>query len=91
MIAITTSLAKFGQFCQSLKRDEKGESQIFLDRWFRAFGHGGAIVAGEDLNKHSSQAFEDWTRLVPDRPRYVLLCNFNKLWIFDFVCNWIFR
>ncbi|KAM3115759.1 DNA methyltransferase [Phormidesmis sp. 146-33] len=39
---------------------------------------------GEDLNKHYSQAFEYWTRLVPDRPRYVLLCNFDEFWIFDF-------
>ncbi len=39
---------------------------------------------GEDLNKHYSQAFEYWTRLVPQRPRYVLLCNFDEFWIFDF-------
>lgn len=39
---------------------------------------------GEDLNKHYSQAFEYWTRLVPNRPRYVLLCNFDEFLIFDF-------
>ncbi|MBE9178160.1 class I SAM-dependent DNA methyltransferase [Oculatella sp. LEGE 06141] len=114
------TLSKFIQFCQQhLKGDEKGEAQVFLDRFFRAFGHEGAIEAGatyeervkkgskagrtgfadlvwkprvliemkkrgEDLNKHYSQAFEYWTRLVPDRPRYVLLCNFDEFWIFDF-------
>nr|WP_322712577.1 DNA methyltransferase [Nostoc sp. ChiSLP03a]MDZ8213825.1 DNA methyltransferase [Nostoc sp. ChiSLP03a] len=39
---------------------------------------------GENLSKHYSQAFDYWTRLVPDRPRYVLLCNFEEFWIFDF-------
>lgn len=38
----------------------------------------------EDLNKHYPQAFEYWTRLIPDRPRYVILCNFDEFWIFDF-------
>ena len=39
---------------------------------------------GEDLGKHYSQAFEYWTRLVPDRPQYVVLCNFDEFWIYDF-------
>ncbi len=39
---------------------------------------------GENLSKHYSQAFDYWTRLVPDRPRYVVLCNFDEFWIFDF-------
>lgn len=39
---------------------------------------------GEDLSKHYPQAFEYWSRLVPNRPRYVILCNFDEFWIFDF-------
>ncbi|WP_339373755.1 DNA methyltransferase [Anabaena sp. 4-3] len=39
---------------------------------------------GEDLSKHYSQAFDYWTRLVPQRPKYVILCNFDEFWIFDF-------
>ncbi|AFZ25186.1 N-6 DNA Methylase [Cylindrospermum stagnale PCC 7417] len=39
---------------------------------------------GEDLSKHYSQAFDYWTRLVPNRPKYVILCNFDEFWIFDF-------
>lgn len=39
---------------------------------------------GADLNKHYSQAFTYWTRLVPNRPRYAVLCNFDELWVFDF-------
>lgn len=29
---------------EHLKGDEKGEAQLFLDKFFRAFGHEGAIV-----------------------------------------------
>lgn len=39
---------------------------------------------GTDLSKHYSQAFDYWLRAVPDRPRYVLLCNFDQFWIYDF-------
>ena len=97
--------------------DEKGEAQVFLDKFFRAFGHEGFKEAGatcemrvkkadkgvnfadlvwkpvvlvemkkrgEDLSKHYSQAFMYWTRLVPNRPHYVILCNFDEFWIYDF-------
>jgi hypothetical protein len=39
---------------------------------------------GTDLSKHYSQAFTYWTRLVPDRPRYAVLCNFDEFWVYDF-------
>lgn len=39
---------------------------------------------GVDLSKHYRQAFDYWTRLVPGRPRYVVLCNFDEFWVFDF-------
>ncbi|WP_312301965.1 DNA methyltransferase [Diaphorobacter nitroreducens] len=39
---------------------------------------------GTDLNKHYSQAFTYWTRLVPNRPRFAILCNFDEFWIYDF-------
>jgi len=39
---------------------------------------------GEDLNRHYRQAFDYWTRLVPGRPRYVVLCNFDEFWVYDF-------
>jgi SAM-dependent methyltransferase len=40
--------------------------------------------AGEPLERHYEQALEYWFRAVPDRPRYVVLCNFDEFWIFDF-------
>ncbi len=39
---------------------------------------------GEDLARHYRQAFDYWTQLVPNRPRYVILCNFDEFWVFDF-------
>ena len=120
MTVTPETLHNFVTFCQQhITGDEKGEAQTFLDRFFRAFGHEGALEAGatyeqrvkkgskkgktgfadlvwkprvliemkkrgETLAKHYSQAFDYWVRLVPDRPRYVILCNFDEFWIFDF-------
>ena len=39
---------------------------------------------GEKLRLHFRQAFQYWERLVPDRPRYVVLCNFDEFHIYDF-------
>lgn len=40
--------------------------------------------AGSDLSRHFRQAFEYWQQAVPDRPRYVVLCNFDEFWVYDF-------
>lgn len=40
--------------------------------------------AGADLSRHFRQAFEYWQQAVPDRPRYVVLCNFDEFWVYDF-------
>jgi hypothetical protein len=40
--------------------------------------------SGVDLSRHFRQAFDYWVRAVPDRPRYVVLCNFDEFWIYDF-------
>ena len=39
---------------------------------------------GADLTKCYRQAFDYWTRLVPGRPRYVVLCNFDEFHVYDF-------
>jgi len=39
---------------------------------------------GTVLSKHYRQAFDYWTRLVPGRPRYVILCNFDEFQVYDF-------
>jgi hypothetical protein len=39
--------------------------------------------SSEKLALHYQQAFDYWVNAVPDRPRYVVLCNFNEFWIYD--------
>jgi SAM-dependent methyltransferase len=110
----------FINYCNKhISGDEKGQAQIFLDRFFTALGYeDGLRGAGadceyrvkdakkkstsfadlvwkprvliemkkrdEDLSIHYQQAFSYWQQLVPNRPRYVLLCNFDEFWIYDF-------
>ena len=101
---------------QHLTGDEKGEAQVFCDRFFQAFGQSGIFEAGgnleyrvhkgkttrfadllwrprlllemkkrgEKLERHYRQAFDYWLYLVPNRPQYVVLCNFDEFWIYDF-------
>jgi hypothetical protein len=38
----------------------------------------------QPLARHYQQAFEYWIDLVPDRPQYVVLCNFDEFWVYDF-------
>ncbi len=39
---------------------------------------------GAKLERHYDQAFDYWTHIVPHRPPYVILCNFDEFWIYDF-------
>ncbi len=43
------ALEEFARFARSLKGDEKGEAQLFLDKFFRALGHAGLQEAGATL------------------------------------------
>jgi hypothetical protein len=132
---LKTALSEFVRFAQTLRGDEKSESQTFLDHFFRALGHDGVIEAGatfefrvakkpgspqlelikgngapqrskggkkfadllwpdrvliemksrgENLEKHYDQAFDYWTHIVPKRPPFVILCNFDDFSIYDF-------
>jgi len=133
---LKSGLAEFVRFAQTLRGDEKSEAQSFLDHFFRALGHEGAIEAGatfefrvakkpgspqlelikgngapagrtkggkkfadllwpdrvliemksrgENLEKHYDQTFDYWTHIVPKRPPFVILCNFDEFWIYDF-------
>ena len=130
---VKPKLAEFATYARSLKGDEKGEAQLFLDRFFRALGHTGIKEAGatlefriakkpgstqlelitgqpaakaksgkkfadllwpdrvliemkkrgEHLEKHYDQLFDYWTQIVPKRPPYAILCNFDEFWIYD--------
>jgi len=39
---------------------------------------------GAKLSQHYQQTFDYWLNLVPHRPPYVILCDFDELWIYDF-------
>lgn len=39
---------------------------------------------GANLEKHYDQIFDYWTHIVPKRPPFVILCNFDEFWIYDF-------
>lgn len=114
------NLSHFIEYCNKhIKGDEKGEAQIFLDRFFNALGYEdglkgagaecefrlhdpvkrstsfGDLVwkkkvliemkkSNEDLSNHLQQVTSYWLKLAGNRPRYVILCNFNEFWIYDF-------
>ena len=108
-------LEEFIEYSSRLKGYEKGEAQLFLDRFFQAFGHKGIIEAGgsleyqikkegkttfcdliwppkvliemkkkgEKLSKHYRQAKSYWDNAYGDRTEYVILCNFDEFWIYN--------
>ncbi len=42
------------------------------------------MKSGEkDLQQYYGQVFRYWMYLVPNRPKYVILCNFDEFWIYD--------
>jgi hypothetical protein len=50
-------LASFVAYCdQHIRGDEKSEAQSFLNKFFEAFGHGGAIAAGATFEERVKKA-----------------------------------
>jgi hypothetical protein len=39
---------------------------------------------GKKLERYYDQIFDYWTHIVPRRPPYAVLCNFDEFWIYDF-------
>lgn len=64
------------------KEDSKGTA--FADLVWKPYVLVEMKKRGEDLSKHYRQAFDYWVRLVPGRPQYVVLCNFDEFWVYDF-------
>ncbi len=63
-------------------RDRKGTA--FADLVWKPYVLIEMKRRGENLARHYRQAFDYWTHLVPNRPRYVILCNFDEFWVYDF-------
>jgi hypothetical protein len=66
------------------KSDEAGGGTSFADLVWKPVVLVEMKKRGENLQKHYRQAFDYWTRLVPNRPRYVVLCNFDEFRVYDF-------
>ncbi len=66
------------------KADEDGGGTAFADYVWKPVVLIEMKKRGENLQKHYRQAFDYWTRLVPHRPRYVVLCNFDEFRVYDF-------
>lgn len=66
------------------KSNEDGGGTAFADYVWKPVVLIEMKKRGENLQKHYRQAFDYWTRLVPNRPRYVVLCNFDEFRVYDF-------
>jgi len=66
------------------KSDEDGGGTSFADYVWKPIVLIEMKKRGEDLRRHYRQAFDYWIRLVPGRPQYTVLCNFDEFWIYDF-------
>ena len=66
------------------KSEEDGGGTAFADYVWKPIVLIEMKRRGENLQKHYRQAFDYWTRLVPNRPRYVVLCNFDEFRVYDF-------
>ena len=65
-------------------RVHKGKTTRFADLLWRPRLLLEMKKSGEKLERHYRQAFDYWLYLVPNRPQYVVLCNFDEFWIYDF-------
>ncbi len=66
------------------KGREAGGGAAFADYVWKPYVLIEMKKRGEDLTRHYRQAFDYWVQLVPGRPHYVILCNFDEIWVYDF-------
>jgi hypothetical protein len=66
------------------KASEVGGGMAFADYVWKPVVLIEMKARGEKLEKHRPQAERYWTRLVPNRPRYVVQCNFDEFRVYDF-------
>lgn len=69
---------------EAIKKSSKNKNTGFADLVWKPKLLIEMKKRGEDLSKHYPQAFDYCSRLVPNRPRYVILWKFDEFWIFDF-------
>jgi len=72
-----------GANCEFRIKDDKKNSTKFADLVWKPIVLIEMKKRDSDLSLHYQQAFDYWTKLVPNRPQYVILCNFDEFWIYD--------
>src|SRR5436190_1970922 len=72
-----------GAECEFRIRNEKKRTTSFADLVWKPRVLIEMKKRGEDLSLHYQQAASYWLQLVPNRPQYVILCNFDEFWIYD--------
>lgn len=77
-------LREAGAVCEERIKKADADGTAFADLVWRPVVLVEMKRRGEDLRRHYRQAFDYWTRLVPGRPRYAVLCNFDEFWVYDF-------
>ncbi|HNU01405.1 MAG TPA: N-6 DNA methylase [Acidobacteriota bacterium] len=70
--------------CRLRKAAEDGGGIAFADFIWKPVVLIEMKKRGAELHKHFRQAFDYWVRSVPNRPRFVVLCNFDEFQIYDF-------
>ena len=70
--------------CRLRKDTDSGGGTAFADYVWKPVVLIEMKKRGYPLQKCYRQAFDYWTRLVPNRPRYVILCNFDEFQVYDF-------
>jgi len=73
-----------GANCEYRVKNTKKKTTSFADLVWKPVVLIEMKKSGEDLSIHYQQAFSYWSQLVPNRPQYVILCNFDEFWIYDF-------
>ncbi len=78
-----TGVLGAGAVCEPPVKKQKGKGVIFPDLVWKPRVIIELKKRGEPLQKHYDQAFDYWITLVPNRPKYMILCNFDEFWIYD--------
>ena len=66
------------------KSEEDGGGTSFADYVWKPVVLIEMKKRGIDLAKHYRQAQGYWFSIYPDRPQFVVLCNFDEFWVYDF-------
>lgn len=78
------SLAEIGGILEDRVKKKEGKGKKFADLVWP----GKVLIEmksrGQRLERHYRQVFDYWCQIVPHRPRWVILCNFDEFWIYDF-------